>query len=256
VVIAGAVGVATASALLLRDRGPETAVASSTTSSPTAPSTTARPTTTAPPTTAPPTTAPPTTTPPTTAPPEPGLRPGVEGPEVVALQTTLDGLGFWLGTIDGRYAHLTQQAVMAFQKAHGLARDGIAGPDTLAALATGARPAPRVVTDGIEIDLERQILLVVQGGQTQLVLNTSTGRSGWRTPPGDFTIYRQIDGMRHAPLGDLYRPKYFNGGIAVHGSTSIPGQPASHGCTRVSNAAIDMLWSSGVAEVGTRVVVY
>jgi lipoprotein-anchoring transpeptidase ErfK/SrfK len=145
---------------------------------------------------------------------------------------------------------------MAFQKAHGLARDGIAGPDTLAALAAGTRPAPRVVTDGIEIDLERQILLVVQGGQTQLVLNTSTGRSGWRTPPGDFTIDRQIDGMRHAPLGDLFRPKYFNGGIAVHGSTSIPGQPASHGCARVSNAAIDMLWSSGVAEVGTRVVVY
>jgi peptidoglycan hydrolase-like protein with peptidoglycan-binding domain len=257
-VIAGAAAVASAGALLLRDRGPDTAAASSTTAVPPAPSTTATPTTTIPTTTtATPTTAPPTTAPPTTAPPEPvGLRPGVEGPEVVALQTALDGLGFWLGAIDGRYAHLTQQAVMAFQKAHGLARDGIAGPDTLAALAAGTRPAPRVVSDGIEIDLERQLLLVVQGGQTQLVLNTSTGRSGWRTPPGDFTIDRQIDGMRHAPLGDLYRPKYFNGGIAVHGSTSIPGQPASHGCARVSNAAIDLLWSSGVAEVGTRVVVY
>jgi lipoprotein-anchoring transpeptidase ErfK/SrfK len=113
-----------------------------------------------------------------------------------------------------------------------------------------------VLTDGIEIDLERQLLLVVRGGLVTHVLNTSTGRSGWRTPPGDFAIDRQIDAWRHAPLGDLYRPKYFNDGIAVHGATSIPGQPASHGCTRVSIAAMDMLWSSGLAEVGTRVVVY
>ena len=219
--------------------------------------TTAAPTTT---TTAPATTTtapPPTTAPPTTAPPAPpGLRPGAEWPEVVALQTSLSALGFWLGEADGRYAHLTEQAVMAFQKANGLARDGIAGPQTLQALAAAARPTPRVVTDGIEIDLERQLLLVVQGGQVTITLNTSTGRSGWRTPPGDYAIDREVDGMRHAPLGDLWRPKYFHGGIAVHGATSIPGQPASHGCARVSFAAMDMLWGAGVAEMGTRVVVY
>jgi len=115
---------------------------------------------------------------------------------------------------------------------------------------------PQVVTDGIEISLDRQLLLVVQGGQVTYAINTSTGRSGWSTRPGDFAIDRQIDGMRHAPLGDLYRPKYFHGGIAIHGSGSIPGQPASHGCARVSNGAIDMLWASGLAEIGTRVVVY
>jgi peptidoglycan hydrolase-like protein with peptidoglycan-binding domain len=230
-----------------------TAEPTTTTASPT---TTAAPTTT---TTAPATTTtvPPTTAPPTTVPPAPpGLRPGAEGPEVVALQTSLTALGYWLGEADGRYAHLTEQAVMAFQKANGLARDGIAGPQTLHALATATRPTPRVVTDGIEIDLEHQVLLVVQGGQVTIALNTSTGRSGWRTPPGGFAIYREIDGMRHAPLGDLWRPKYFHGGIAVHGATSIPAQPASHGCARVSFAAMDMLWGAGLAEVGTRVVVY
>jgi hypothetical protein len=180
----------------------------------------------------------------------------MEGPEILALQTTLDGLGFWLGEPDSHYAALTQQAVMAFQKANGLSRDGIAGPETLAALAIATRPTPAMVTDGIEISLEQQTLFIVQGGTVVRILNTSTGRSGWRTPAGDFVIDRQIDGMRHAPLGDLYRPKYFNGGIAVHGSTSIPGQPASHGCARVSNAAINMLWETGMAEIGTRVVVY
>jgi peptidoglycan hydrolase-like protein with peptidoglycan-binding domain len=234
--------------------------ATTTTAEPT--TTTASPTTTEAPTTtttvpATTTTAPSTTAPPTTVPPAPpGLRPGAEGPEVVALQTSLTALGYWLGEADGRYAHLTEQAVLAFQKANGLGRDGIAGPQTLQALATATRPAPRVVTDGIEIDLERQVLFVVQGGQVTIALNTSTGRSGWRTPPGDFAVDRQIDGMRHAPLGDLWRPKYFHGGIAVHGATSIPAQPASHGCARVSFAAMDMLWAAGVAEVGTRVVVY
>ena len=63
-------------------------------------------------------------------------------------------------------------------------RDGVAGPETLAALATATRPTPAVLADGIEIDLERQLLLVVRGGTVTHALNTSTGRSGWRTPAG------------------------------------------------------------------------
>lgn len=192
----------------------------------------------------------------TTVPAPVGLRSGASGPEVLALQQRLVELGYWLGTADATYGSLTVQAVMAFQKANGLGRDGIAGPATLAAIETATRPAPAVVSDGIEIDLERQILLVVRGGQVHYVLNTSTGTSGWRTPPGDFTVVREVDGMRHAPLGDLWRPKYFNGGIAIHGSSSIPAQAASHGCARLSFAAMDMVWAEGLAEVGTRVVVY
>lgn len=253
------VGCAAAGAVLLGGDGPESAGAEPPAEVVT--TTTEAPTTTTTPTTAPTTTSttpPPTTAPPTTAPPPPpaGLRSGDEGPEVLALQQRLTELGFWLGDADGRYAGLTQQAVMAFQKANDLARDGVAGPLTLAALATATRPVPQVVTDGIEISLDRQLLLVVQGGQTVLALNTSTGRSGWRTPPGDFTITREVDGLRHAPLGELWRPKYFNGGIAIHGSPSIPGEAASHGCARLSNGAIDMLWATGLAPIGTRVVVY
>lgn len=232
--------------------------------------TTAPPTTT---TTAPPpttTTVPPTTT--TTAPPDPAtdgmLKLGETGPSVAALQQRLTDLGYWMGTPDGEYGQLTRQAVMAFQKAEGLGRDGTAGPVTLGRLAVAGRPAAR---DGsfnhIEIDLARQVILVVQGGQVQWAFNTSTGNgeaytssSGGSaiaaTPPGTFTINRQIDGIREAPLGTLYRPKYFNGGIAMHGSGSIPATPASHGCARLTNSAMDLLWSSGVAEIGTTVLVY
>ena len=234
-----------------------------------APATTVRPTTVLPTTTAPPTTTVPPTT--TTTPPDAAsdgkLELGEGGDAVLALQNRLVELGYWLGSADGNYGQLTRQAVMAFQKAEGLGRDGVAGPITQDRLAGAQRQGSRAGGTGIEIDLERQILMVVQGAQVQWVINTSTGNNETytsstggsavaATPPGSFTIDREIDGLREAPLGTLYRPKYFNGGIAVHGSGSIPAHPASHGCARVTNSAMDMLWSSGVAQIGTRVTVY
>jgi peptidoglycan hydrolase-like protein with peptidoglycan-binding domain len=215
------------------------------------------------------TTVPPTTT--TTVPPagaDGTLEPGEHGEEVAQLQQRLDALGYWLGAPDGTYGQLTRQAVMAFQKAQGLGRDGVAGPATLAALAQAARPVPHDPSGShLEIDLARQLLLVVQDGGVRWAINTSTGNGEAyaapgggsavaATPPGTFTINRQIDGLREAPLGTLYRPKYFNGGIALHGAGQIPAHPASHGCARVTNSAMDLLWSSGVAAIGTTVLVH
>jgi peptidoglycan hydrolase-like protein with peptidoglycan-binding domain len=201
------------------------------------------------------TTAPPTTTttaaPTTTAPPV--TVPSADAAAIVALQQRLLDLHYWLGQPDGTMGTATKQAVLAFQKAEGLDRDGHPGPSTMERLATASVPQPSSLTDGVEIDLARQLLFVVRGGAVEWVFNTSTGTSRTPTPRGDFVVQREIDGMRHAPLGDLYRPKYFNGGIAVHGSRSIPGYPASHGCARVSNAAIDFVWSSGLMEIGTPV---
>jgi lipoprotein-anchoring transpeptidase ErfK/SrfK len=232
------------------------ASADTTTTATSAPSTTASAptTTTTPPTTAPPVTAAPTTTVPL-PPPPPSYRVGDSGPEVAALQQRLIDLGFWIPGADGNFGAVTGQAVMAFQKTAGLSRDGIAGPATLAALQTAVPPAPREGGDHIEVDLERQVMFVVRGGST-FVFNTSTGRPGWRTPPGRFQITRQIDGVRKAPLGDLYRPKYFNGGIALHGAPNIPGHPASHGCTRLHDAVVDLIWAHDLAPVGTPVWVY
>ena len=53
-----------------------------------------------------------------------------------AVQRRLTSLGYSPGPIDGRYGPLTQEAVIRFQTAHGLRVDGIAGPLTLAALAS------------------------------------------------------------------------------------------------------------------------
>lgn len=53
------------------------------------------------------------------------------------------------------------------------------------------------------------------------------------TPGGVYHVERKVDGWRNAPLGRLYKPVYFNYGIAIHGATNVPQTPASRGCVRV-----------------------
>jgi hypothetical protein len=209
---------------------------------------------------------------PTTPTPEPvptegdTLHVGDSGPYVESVQQRLSSLGYWNGTPDGEYGLLTAQAVMALQKAAGLGRDGVYGPSTRRALQAGTAPQSRVGGTGVEIDKARQLLLVVRGGRVTTILNTSTG-SGESyasmgsqhvaaTPVGTFSTFRTVDRLDKGPLGDLWRPRYFNGGIAVHGAASIPGYPASHGCARVSNPAMNMIWAGDLMPIGSRVVVY
>jgi peptidoglycan hydrolase-like protein with peptidoglycan-binding domain len=200
-------------------------------------------------------TTPTTTT--TTAPPPTLLRVGSVGSDVAALEARLAALGMWLGTPDDRFDEVTAHAVVAFEKLHGLERDGIAGPIVRAALATATRPVPRSSTGhALEIDLTRQVLLVADVGAVTAVIDISTGRVPGTTPVGHFQVLREIEGYHRSPLGVLYRPKYFHGGVAIHGYPSVPPAPASHGCVRTVNAAMDWLWASGAAAIGTPVWVY
>ncbi|MDG4782353.1 L,D-transpeptidase family protein [Micromonospora sp. WMMD961] len=196
------------------------------------------------------------------------LRRGDTGDAVRVLQQRLDRLGYWVGEPDGAFGLLTEQAVHALQKAAGLHRDGIVGAKTRAALQDGKRPDARS-TDGhlAEVDLDRQLLMIVDDGEVSRIFNTSTGTFEHYThegrtyladtPRGRWTIDWQVDGWRDGPLGRLYRPKYFQEqGIAIHGYTSVPPYPASHGCVRVTLPAMDWLWEQDVLPKKTRVWVY
>ncbi|WP_237768204.1 L,D-transpeptidase family protein [Serinicoccus sp. CNJ-927] len=194
------------------------------------------------------------------------LARGSGGEAVWALQEQLNATGYWCGAPDGGFGHLTQQAVWAAQKAHGLVRDAVVGPGTRAALETGYRPAPAYGGDHVEVHLASQLLLVVRGGATTMTLNTSTGNGepyefedgtyDAHTPPGDFAVWlTHSNGWRDGELGEMYRPMFYSGNYAVHGSESIPPYPASHGCARVSVAAMEMIWAQGLMSMGSRVVV-
>lgn len=259
---------------------PTTTVArtTTTTAAPTT-TTTLTPTTTEAPTT---TTEAPTTTTllapepvPVVDPPLAGSRPNRSGPTVVAIQNRLNELGFWTEDQDGKYGPVVTQAVMAAQKYYGLPATGVADQATMNVLSAQTTRAMGTVREGtlFEVDKGRQLLFIVKDGRTDWILNTSTGsdvpyveedqKNGGttsgdaHTPVGRFKVYREYtDGWEHGQLGELYRPKYFNGGIAVHGSNSIPNVPASHGCVRVSVSAMDWIWATDLLPKGMRVVVH
>ena len=60
------------------------------------------------------------------------IRKGCKGETVAEMQGVLERLGYDLGScgVDGDFGRMTEKAVKAFQKDHGLTVDGICGPKT------------------------------------------------------------------------------------------------------------------------------
>jgi peptidoglycan hydrolase-like protein with peptidoglycan-binding domain len=212
------------------------------------------------PTTPPP--APPTSKPaprPTSTPvPATGsLRRGNNGDRVVELQQDLISLGYWISGPTGVFGDETFHAVTALQKVAGLERTGVADKATQDAIAAGAVPIPHSASGRVvEISLQHQILMIVQGGVVETIFDTSTGRPSFPTPPGQYTIYSEVNGWHDAGLGSVYRPKYFHDELSIHAYPEVPSWPASHGCSRVLKPAINWIWDHGNVPVGTPVWVY
>jgi N-acetylmuramoyl-L-alanine amidase len=184
------------------------------------------------------------------------LREGSRGSAVVQLQTRLAELRYDVGPIDGAFGRNTKHAVIAFQKVNGLTRDGIVGPKTHAALKKPVVPKVRKVRTGthIEVDLTRQVVLLAKDGKVTRIIDTSTGKASTPTPVGTYRIERRIDGYRTGALGTMWRPAYFHRGYAFHGYPSVPTYPASHGCVRMTNPAMNRLWPH--LKIGTPVQTY
>jgi peptidoglycan hydrolase-like protein with peptidoglycan-binding domain len=194
---------------------------------------------------------------------------GEASDRVGKLQQRLKDLGYFVTSVDDAYGAETQQAVFALQKAGGLYRDGVVGDATQKAADDGVVPQAQTSSGKVlEIDIDRQLVLAVENGKVVKVINASSGNGETYeakgttytayTPRGSFAVFREVNGMHSSTLelGDMWRPKFFTGGIAVHGSSSVPAFPASHGCVRVSNSAMDWIWDTWRAPAGTPVVVY
>jgi len=69
------------------------------------------------------------------------LKIGSRGQVVKDLQSQLKSLNYYTASIDGIYGPLTAEAVRAFQRDNGLVVDGIAGPQTFAALKNPVKSA-------------------------------------------------------------------------------------------------------------------
>jgi hypothetical protein len=159
---------------------------------------------------------------------QPTLAAGSRGPSVLALERRLAELRFALRRVDARYDQDTVEAVLAFQKVHGLPRTGRVEPWLWNRLARAGVPRAAARGDYLEVDKTRQVLFVVRGGKVEQVVHVSTGATG-NTPLGSWRVYRKVTGWDWV----LWYPMYFLRGFAIHGYPSVPAYPASHGCVRV-----------------------
>jgi peptidoglycan hydrolase-like protein with peptidoglycan-binding domain len=180
---------------------------------------------------------------------QPTLARGARGPSVLALERRLALLNYALPRVDAVYGHDTAEAVLAFQKVHGLPRTGTVEPWLWPRLARATVPRARRAGDYIEVSKSKQVLFVVRGGRVAKAVHVSTGATG-NTPLGTWQVYRKVPGWDWV----LWYPLYFLRGFAIHGYPSVPAYPASHGCVRVPMWIAPQLY--GQHGYGTTVSIY
>lgn len=174
-------------------------------------------------------------------------------------------LGYWTGPIDGLLDPGTRSALIAFQKWEGRPVTGKLTRAALEAIRTSDAPKARDAGYAhVEVDIDRQVLLIVNDDDSVRVLPVSTGSgkpfrdlgqmSVAYTPRGRFVVYDKTFGWEDGRLGSVYYANYISGGVAIHGYLSVPAQPASHGCIRIPMFAAREV--SKLLPVGTIVLVY
>lgn len=185
--------------------------------------------------------------------------------EIREAERLLSQLGYWTSPIDGHLNAGSRSALIAFQKWEGRAVTGKLTPAELDAIRAATPPQAREVGYAhVEVDLDRQILMWVNEDGGVRVLPVSSGNdkpfvdegktSIAYTPRGRFLVYDKEAGWGNGPLGAVYYANFISGGVAIHGSPSVPNEPASHGCIRIPMFAAREV--SKLLAVGTIVLVY
>jgi peptidoglycan hydrolase-like protein with peptidoglycan-binding domain len=192
-------------------------------------------------------------------------HPPLSRAQIREAEAALSRMGYWTGAVDGRFDPATRSALIAFQKYVGRSITGQLTLDELEAIRGSASPGARERGYAhVEVDVDRQVLLFVSDDGRVRVLPVSTGNdqqfavddqiSIAYTPRGRFLVYEKEVGWGKGPLGAMYYSNFITGGVAIHGSPSVPTQPVSHGCIRIPMfAARDV---SKLMPVGTIVLVY
>jgi len=96
--------------------------------------------------------------------------------QVKEAERLLADMGYWTGAVDGLLDATTRAALISFQKWEGRSVSGQLTIDELEAIRIAASPKAR--EDGyehVEVDLDRQVLLLVDNDGKVRVLPVSTG---------------------------------------------------------------------------------
>ena len=139
----------------------------------------------------------------------------------------------------------------------------VSSPIALARSAEQLKPgdwvwAPTLAPRGpvlIYVDLDRQRATVYRNGVRMAVSTVSTGKDGYDTPTGVFTILQKNRDHKSltyddAPMPNMQRLTWK--GVALHAG-NLPGFPASHGCVRLPLQFSKLLF--GITDLGGTVVI-
>jgi lipoprotein-anchoring transpeptidase ErfK/SrfK len=95
----------------------------------------------------------------------------------------------------------------------------------------------------VHVDISSQSMNVRVNGWSYGNWRVSTGREGFYTPRGSFSVKRlaRIHYSKKYDNAPMPHSVFFHGGFAIHATNSVSrlGRPASHGCVRLApgNAA-------------------
>ncbi len=175
---------------------------------------------------------------------------------------------------DGVTETLTVQAfertILSYNAEQGVVQSADLGTDMLLSMGETPlylQPTRPTGPKRIEVDLARQWLYAYEGDYMVYDIPVSTGKPGWETPTGTFSIFskQELTDMQGDVAGESwYVPNvphamYFaSGGYAIHGTywhnSFGTGARLSHGCVNlpVDGAAALYYW----APMGTPVIVY
>lgn len=192
--------------------------------------------------------------------------------DVREAQTIMTKFGLPTGPIDGIWGPQTARGICAFRMISGLpvSRKAINSNDMSALRNFNAHyatisqiPAPnKNVSSYLDLNKTCQVMAYVEGNQYQRVMPVSTGKSGYDTlKRPSYTVDNTTRGWhcssqypescanmssgRFANIssyGNMYNRRHVTGGIYVHGSTSVPTAPVSHGCIRVTTTDSDWMY--------------
>jgi len=102
---------------------------------------------------------------------------------------------------------------------------------TFAEQPSGPQPAAKCV----KIDKTQQVLRAYEGNRLVFETPVGTGREGKLTPDGHFTAGVKLRMHRSLLYHNAPMPfsVQFDGNFFIHGFSSVPDYPASHGCVRL-----------------------
>jgi hypothetical protein len=149
---------------------------------------------------------------------------------------------------------VTRGALMAFENAHELETDGVAGPQVWRAL-IAASIADRRTSVGytyVMVSENSETLALWNDGSIRLTTPVNTGIASAPTELGTFPVYEHIPSGTMSgtnPDGSHYEDpgipwiSYFNGGDALHGFVRASyGFPQSLGCVEMPPATAGQVW--------------